>query len=192
MGLTWGPPGSCRPQMGPMCAPWTLLSGVFNWTILTEKYMFFSSWIAKRGYVLSLGTLREWRNWALYQHIGGWTIFYDGSNFVDDVLKCNLCILNVFKACYCGLKINHHVSGNGLAPNMRQDTVLINYDSNHWLIRVAKQQCVYLSQWDNGLNFMWAKPFFCLTFWSSAYLAWVIVLFHIYFPPSGEQPHNIH
>ena len=27
MGLTWGPPGSCRPQMGPMLAPWTLLSG---------------------------------------------------------------------------------------------------------------------------------------------------------------------
>ena len=28
MGPTWGPPGSCRPQMGPMLAQWTLLSGV--------------------------------------------------------------------------------------------------------------------------------------------------------------------
>ena len=27
MGPTWGPPGSCRPQMGPTLAPWTLLSG---------------------------------------------------------------------------------------------------------------------------------------------------------------------
>ena len=27
MGPTWGPPGSCRPRMGPMVAPWTLLSG---------------------------------------------------------------------------------------------------------------------------------------------------------------------
>ena len=27
IGQTWGPPGSCRPQMGPMLAPWTLLSG---------------------------------------------------------------------------------------------------------------------------------------------------------------------
>ena len=27
MGPTWGPPGSCRPQMGPMLIPWTLLSG---------------------------------------------------------------------------------------------------------------------------------------------------------------------
>ena len=27
MGPAWGPPGSCRPQMGPMLAPCTLLSG---------------------------------------------------------------------------------------------------------------------------------------------------------------------
>ena len=27
MGPTWGPPGSCQPQMGPMLAPSTLLSG---------------------------------------------------------------------------------------------------------------------------------------------------------------------
>ena len=30
MGPTWGPSGSCRPQMSPMWAPWTLLSGMFN------------------------------------------------------------------------------------------------------------------------------------------------------------------
>ena len=29
MGSTWGPPGSCRPQMGPMLTPWTLLSGKY-------------------------------------------------------------------------------------------------------------------------------------------------------------------
>ena len=28
MGPTWDPPGSCRHQMGPMLAPWTLLSGI--------------------------------------------------------------------------------------------------------------------------------------------------------------------
>ena len=27
MGPTWGPPGSCWSHMGPMLAPWTLLSG---------------------------------------------------------------------------------------------------------------------------------------------------------------------
>ena len=33
---TWGPPGSCRPQMGPMLVPWTLLSGIIcvvTWTV---------------------------------------------------------------------------------------------------------------------------------------------------------------
>ena len=27
MGPTWGPPGSCQPQVGRMLAPWTFLSG---------------------------------------------------------------------------------------------------------------------------------------------------------------------
>ena len=31
MRLTWGAPGSCRAQMGPMLAPWTLLSGMLLW-----------------------------------------------------------------------------------------------------------------------------------------------------------------
>ena len=26
-GPTWGPPGTCRPQVGPILAPWALLSG---------------------------------------------------------------------------------------------------------------------------------------------------------------------
>ena len=38
MGLTWDPPGSCRPQMGPMSAPWTLLSG-----LIRELYIRFIS-----------------------------------------------------------------------------------------------------------------------------------------------------
>ena len=30
MGPTWGPPGSCRPQMDPTLVPWTLLSGMVS------------------------------------------------------------------------------------------------------------------------------------------------------------------
>ena len=36
MGPTWGPPGSSRPQMGPMLAPWTLLSG--SWFLRTTTH----------------------------------------------------------------------------------------------------------------------------------------------------------
>ena len=38
MGPTWGPPGSCRPQMGPMLALWTLLSGVQHSVKSISKY----------------------------------------------------------------------------------------------------------------------------------------------------------
>ena len=38
MGPTWGPPGSCRPQMGPIMSPWTLLSGnAFQHTYITHR-----------------------------------------------------------------------------------------------------------------------------------------------------------
>ena len=40
MGPTWGPPGSCRPQMGPMLAPWTLLLGVPFYGISILWYIF--------------------------------------------------------------------------------------------------------------------------------------------------------
>ena len=35
---SWGPPGSCRPQMGPMLAPWTLLSGMMRPMNLHSKF----------------------------------------------------------------------------------------------------------------------------------------------------------
>ena len=39
MGPTWGPPGSCRPQVDPMEAPRTLLSGIFPLAFLNiQKY----------------------------------------------------------------------------------------------------------------------------------------------------------
>ena len=42
MGPTWGPPGSCRPQM---LAPWTLLSGYTE----MERSVILPSWIHKSG-----------------------------------------------------------------------------------------------------------------------------------------------
>ena len=40
---TRGPPGSCRPQMVPMWAPWTLLSGVL-WMSTAFRFSSFSRW----------------------------------------------------------------------------------------------------------------------------------------------------
>ena len=37
MGPTWGPPGSCRPQLGPILAPWALLSGmIFSGCVFSQ------------------------------------------------------------------------------------------------------------------------------------------------------------
>ena len=35
MGPTWGPPGSCRSQIGPMLAPWTFLSELLLYNMET-------------------------------------------------------------------------------------------------------------------------------------------------------------
>ena len=39
MGPTWGPPGSCRPQVGPILAPWTLPSGITKDSQETQHIM---------------------------------------------------------------------------------------------------------------------------------------------------------
>ena len=41
MGPTWGPSGADRTQVGPMLAPWTLLSGLFLQLSIYIKYMYF-------------------------------------------------------------------------------------------------------------------------------------------------------
>ena len=37
IGKTWGQPGSCRPQVGPMLASWTLLSGVTFYPVVSDR-----------------------------------------------------------------------------------------------------------------------------------------------------------
>ena len=39
MGKIWGPPGSCRPQLGPTLVPWTLLSGGVVTTYTASFYV---------------------------------------------------------------------------------------------------------------------------------------------------------
>ena len=57
-GPTWGPPGSCRPQMGPMLAPWTLLSrsttvGVSRGDKPCQMIGRFYSWATRRDVMTS-------------------------------------------------------------------------------------------------------------------------------------------
>ena len=53
MGPTWGPPGSCRPQMGPMLAPCTLLSGLCKCMMTRSLWMGRSGDITYQEYISS-------------------------------------------------------------------------------------------------------------------------------------------
>ena len=54
IGPTWVQPGSCRPQMGPMSAPWTLLSG--------NKSAFCKQWLeAEQAIVTKMHDTTEYR-----------------------------------------------------------------------------------------------------------------------------------
>ena len=63
MGPTWGHPGSCRPQMGPMLATWTLLSGIVSkWSCATDATGIYLIARATGRYRQSHKKLAEWRS----------------------------------------------------------------------------------------------------------------------------------
>ena len=53
MGPTWGPPGSCRPQMGPTLAPWTLVSGMLHQNSKVGYYVW-SKYIVNLLYIIDI------------------------------------------------------------------------------------------------------------------------------------------
>ena len=83
MGPTWGPPGDDRTQVGPMLAPWTLLSGQTNywywkkWFMattcfcMTPTYCHFSYWIPQ-GYLSAWQMLIYYRTSRITINKQGW------------------------------------------------------------------------------------------------------------------------
>ena len=68
MGPTWGPPGSCRPQVGPMLAQWTLLSG-HNYRTLLVKALEFGSQ-KHVTHAVQLGTTPHYTWYSVQMPIG--------------------------------------------------------------------------------------------------------------------------
>ena len=67
MGPTWGPPGSCRPQMGPMLAPWNCYQGLI-WSESTRWFLSFG--IRKSlGARITLMHTAMWDGWANDYHV---------------------------------------------------------------------------------------------------------------------------
>ena len=57
MGPTWGPPGSYRPQMGPMLVPWTLPSGYAHSYLLFHQMSQSFRWLPVERWQLLFCTL---------------------------------------------------------------------------------------------------------------------------------------
>ena len=75
MGPTWGPPGSCELQMGPMLAPWTLLSGLLKCILTTYDWcsMFSSKLCQCRCRSVMAGHVSWWElrwYWCYYDEWG--------------------------------------------------------------------------------------------------------------------------
>ena len=76
MGPTWGPPGSCRPQMGPMLAQCTLLSGMFflfiNFQLSHLIHLTISDRIASKAHddhaCIAVPKICHWDIWGKLQN----------------------------------------------------------------------------------------------------------------------------
>ena len=108
---TWGPPGSCRPQIGPTLAPWTLLSGTtkrelcvyfLTCTLLMKKL---SRDIADSLYMYILGTYLEELIFYLFiiayvKESNRCRILICCDTFVILLIKCFLYITYLVKVCH--------------------------------------------------------------------------------------------
>ena len=56
MGPTWGPPGADRTKVGPMFAPWTLLSGVWSELSCSTQALTTLQWISAYGHPWTFAT----------------------------------------------------------------------------------------------------------------------------------------
>ena len=74
MGPTWGPSGADRTQVGPMLAPWTLLSGSLR--VVTFYYLIMSlAWLNcldRVDFLLNI-ILKYFEDWRILKYFEEWT-----------------------------------------------------------------------------------------------------------------------
>ena len=75
MGPTWGPSGADKTQVGPMLAPWTLLSG-FLWNTLKRC-------CTHNGYLLWVQCLA-----SSFNGVNSYPLGQNGCHFTDYIFKC--------------------------------------------------------------------------------------------------------
>ena len=118
MGPTWGPPGPCRPQIGPMLAPRTLLSGYMLWSRHKELLCMTGLVIVLKVVFVVSPCSSIWIQWHLGNHMkynnttqsvirvhNTWCVFYRYTlcvGLLDSWHYANLCC--------CTLQLGSHWS----------------------------------------------------------------------------------
>ena len=120
MGPTWSPSGSCRSQMGPMLAPWTLLSGTW-WTQWTNPELCCSCnwWLLCKHMEAETTWAFRWWNFPIH-----YLVRYE-----------NNCVLIQVSLKHSNLqKKNSNGSDNALAPNKWQAIIWNDDGLAYWCI----------------------------------------------------------
>ena len=162
MGPTWGPPGSCQPQMGPMLAPWTLLLGYPAWfapnsyltpsggCALTDAFIFtfsccrfstkhLGNYIQPTHSLLSHVGVMIWRHFPHYwRFIRGVRL-----SLVDSIHKEP--VLQTFDVTLMLAQINCWINTQAAGDLRRHDAHVIycNIGKNHTSCDCAVCHCVY-------------------------------------------------
>ena len=112
-GPAWGPSGADRTQVGPMLAPWTLLSGVISLALSVEyPHPIFRSDILKSCFIEICNFISQNLHVRMYLHYMkhsiiltltniGYVIFCSHNPQIDPIIKVNILIVHVFNwACW--------------------------------------------------------------------------------------------
>ena len=131
MGPTWGLPGSCRPQMGPMLALWSLLSQKFLWSSTLSDL---AGPVLATHLGRSLGSLMEtqWSSVSTYQGI---TVQLSYLQYISigDIAELNGNTLIICLHIIKGLLYNCPVSSTYWnRPMTKHNTYLIVMDCLWW------------------------------------------------------------
>ena len=92
MGPTWGPSGADKTQVGPMLAPWTLVSGIFSvFNTVHSPYIvchfsLYNSWYPI-AHLYSMGCCSWVQIWSKFYHCNCCVVLCCIMSYITDILS---------------------------------------------------------------------------------------------------------
>ena len=141
MGPTWGPPGADRIQVGPMLAPWTLLSGMPPWLMTDHPTLLV--WLGLGLLIVhSGGSVQKRRNpsaLAMELHLSCtasiWSLFYFSCTSIFLMQFCHTTL------CYKGRMVYLFCDSLYIWAPMCAYTICLTIQYLH-MVQLAKYICI--------------------------------------------------